>query len=62
MPSGYLLEHRRRYVHLIVEKGSICIDGSTDGGKSKRKRDFRYPVIPHTGEETTLLEKCRAIR
>lgn len=42
---------------LVVEKGSIAIDGVsltvTDAGASS----FEVSVIPHTGEETTLLSK-----
>ena len=46
-------------INLIVEKGSITIDGisltvaSVDDGASQ----FAVSVIPHTGEATTLLSK-----
>ena len=46
-------------INLIVEKGSITIDGisltvaSVDDGASQ----FTVSVIPHTGEATTLLSK-----
>ncbi len=46
-------------INLIVEKGSITIDGisltvaSVDDGTSQ----FAVSVIPHTGEATTLLSK-----
>lgn len=44
-------------LRLIVEKGSICIDGiSLTVAKIEEDR-FAVSVIPHTGEETTLLKK-----
>lgn len=42
---------------LIVEKGSICIDGISLTVASVGKTWFQVSVIPHTGEETTLLKK-----
>ena len=42
---------------LIVEKGSICIDGISLTVAAVTKRNFSVSVIPHTGEETTLLKK-----
>lgn len=42
---------------LIVEKGSICIDGISLTVASVEKDSFQVSVIPHTGEETTLLTK-----
>lgn len=42
---------------LIVEKGSICIDGISLTVAAVSSRDFRVSVIPHTGEETILLKK-----
>ena len=44
-------------LHLIVEKGSICIDGISLTVAKITNTDFSVSVIPHTGEETTLLEK-----
>ena len=44
-------------LHLIVEKGSICIDGISLTVAKVDKAGFQVSVIPHTGEETTLLEK-----
>lgn len=42
---------------LIVEKGSICIDGISLTVASVGHTGFGVSVIPHTGEETTLLKK-----
>ena len=44
-------------MNLIVEKGSICIDGISLTVATVSKTDFQVSVIPHTGEETTLLKK-----
>jgi len=41
----------------IVEKGSICIDGISLTVAKVAENDFSVSVIPHTGEETTLLKK-----
>ena len=42
---------------MIVEKGSICIDGISLTVASVKGQQFQVSVIPHTGEETTLLKK-----
>lgn len=44
-------------MNLIVEKGSICIDGISLTVATVSKTDFQVSIIPHTGEETTLLKK-----
>ena len=44
-------------LRLIVEKGSICIDGISLTVARIDEAGFQVSVIPHTGEETTLLEK-----
>ena len=44
-------------LELIVEKGSICIDGISLTVATLSEKDFQVSVIPHTGEETTLLRK-----
>ena len=43
---------------LIVEKGSIAIDGVSLTVARVSDAGFAVSVIPHTGEETTLLGKC----
>ena len=44
-------------LHLIVEKGSICIDGISLTVAALTEHTFSVSVIPHTGAETTLLQK-----
>ena len=46
-----------KILDLIVEKGSICIDGISLTVAAVTKQNFSVSVIPHTGEETTLLKK-----
>ncbi|MDO4340904.1 MAG: riboflavin synthase [Eubacteriales bacterium] len=47
----------REILQLIVEKGSVCIDGISLTVASVSDTDFQVSVIPHTGTETTLLKK-----
>lgn len=42
---------------LIVEKGSICIDGISLTVATVSETQFQVSVIPHTAQETTLLHK-----
>ncbi|TVP95533.1 MAG: riboflavin synthase [Acholeplasmatales bacterium] len=42
---------------LMVEKGSIAIDGISLTLLAVTERTFSVSIIPHTGAETTLLEK-----
>ena len=44
-------------LELIVEKGSICIDGISLTVAAVSDSNFSVSIIPHTGEETTLLKK-----
>ena len=44
-------------LNLIVEKGSIAIDGISLTVAKLEAARFAVSVIPHTGEETTLLSK-----
>ena len=46
-----------KILHLMVEKGSITIDGISLTVALLAKDSFKVSVIPHTGEETTLLKK-----
>lgn len=41
----------------IIEKGSITIDGISLTVATVTDHDFSVSIIPHTGEETTLLSK-----
>lgn len=42
---------------LIVEKGSICIDGISLTVTTVSDQDFQVSIIPHTAKETTLIHK-----
>ena len=44
-------------LHMIVEKGSICIDGISLTVAYVDEKEFKVSIIPHTGSETTLLSK-----
>ncbi len=44
-------------LHYIVEKGSVAIDGISLTVMSVGKSSFKVGVIPHTGGETTLLDR-----
>lgn len=44
-------------LNLIIEKGSITIDGISLTVAKVDDKEFAVSVIPHTGEETTLLSK-----
>lgn len=51
------IETSKDILHLIVEKGSICIDGISLTVAKLDESSLAVSVIPHTGEETTLLGK-----
>lgn len=51
------IEAKPEIIHLIVEKGSICIDGISLTVATVSEKDFQVSVIPHTAKETTLLRK-----
>lgn len=44
-------------LNLIVEKGSICIDGISLTVATVSDQDFQVSIIPHTAKETTLIHK-----
>jgi len=44
-------------LHYIVEKGSIAIDGISLTVAYVDQKCFQVSLIPHTGKETTLLDK-----
>lgn len=51
------IESTEKILEFIIEKGSICIDGISLTVASVSDSNFQVSVIPHTGEETTLLKK-----
>ena len=44
-------------LRLIIEKGSVCIDGISLTVAKVERDSFQVSVIPHTGAETTLLKR-----
>ncbi|MBR1390237.1 MAG: riboflavin synthase [Lachnospiraceae bacterium] len=46
-----------RILNLIVEKGSICIDGISLTVAAVTEQEFQVSVIPHTAAQTTLIHK-----
>lgn len=48
---------KHNILRLIVEKGSIAIDGISLTVTGVTKTDFSVSLIPHTASETTLLSK-----
>ena len=53
----YTIAAKPNLLRYIVEKGSICIDGISLTVAKVDETGFQVSVIPHTGEETALLEK-----
>lgn len=47
----------KEILRLIVEKGSIAIDGISLTVAKLEKESFSVSIIPHTGEQTILLKK-----
>lgn len=52
------IETKPAILKYIVEKGSIAIDGISLTVAGVTEKSFSVSVIPHTGSETTLLEKA----
>ncbi|CAB1262781.1 riboflavin synthase [Clostridium sp. MT-14] len=44
-------------MELIVEKGSIAVDGVSLTVANVENYKFQVSIVPHTGQQTTLLEK-----
>lgn len=51
------VETKPEILRLIIEKGSVCIDGISLTVAEVGPGYFQVSVIPHTGAETTLLKK-----
>ncbi len=51
------VETKPEIMRLIIEKGSVCIDGISLTVARVQEGSFQVSVIPHTGSETTLLKK-----
>ena len=46
----------QRILDLIVEKGSVCIDGISLTVNSVEGARFRLTIVPHTSQQTTVAE------
>jgi len=58
--SGYCVlavETDRRNSRLLVEKGSVCVDGVSLTVASVRPGEFAVNIIPHTWENTNLKQR-----
>lgn len=51
------VETKPEIMRLIIEKGSVCIDGISLTVAQVQEGSFQVSVIPHTGSETTLLKR-----
>ena len=51
------IETTPEILRLVIEKGSVCIDGISLTVAQVGAESFQVSVIPHTGAETTLLRK-----
>lgn len=51
------IEAKREILKGIIEKGSIAIDGISLTVAYVDEHIFKVSIIPHTGEETTLLDR-----
>lgn len=56
------VEAKEEVLRLVVEKGSIAIDGISLTVAAVGEGWFQVSVIPHTGEETALLKKKQGDR
>lgn len=51
------IDTKPEIMRYIVEKGSVCIDGVSLTVAKTGETYFQVSVIPHTGQETTLLKR-----
>lgn len=51
------VEAEPELLEYVVEKGSVAIDGVSLTVAAVSPREFQVSVIPHTGQETTLLSR-----
>ena len=48
------IEFSKKFAELIIEKGSICVNGISLTAFNVKKRSFRVAVIPYTFEHTNI--------
>lgn len=51
------IKAKKEIMKLIVEKGSICIDGISLTVAQVSKNSFKVSIIPHTASKTNLINK-----
>ena len=49
-----VLDFPKKFAHLLIEKGSICLDGISLTIFAVRKSTFRVAIIPYTWQHTSL--------
>ena len=49
-------EFRKKFARLIIEKGSVCINGISLTDFDVKKKSFRVAIIPYTFEHTNIKE------
>lgn len=54
----YTIKTSPQIMRYIIEKGSITIDGISLTVAKTTRDSFSVSIIPHTAQNTTLLEKC----
>ena len=50
----YEFEFSKRFAELVIEKGSICVNGISLTAYNVKKKSFRIAVIPYTYEHTNI--------
>jgi len=50
----YEFRFRKKFSELIIEKGSICVNGISLTAFNVRKKSFKVAVIPYTYEHTNI--------
>ena len=50
----YVLKFSRKFAELVIEKGSICVNGISLTAFDAKKKSFRIAVIPYTYAHTNI--------
>jgi riboflavin synthase len=50
----YVIEFPRKFAELIIEKGSICVNGISLTAFEVKKKSFTVAIIPFTFEHTNI--------
>lgn len=52
--TEYTFKFKKRFAALLIEKGSVCINGISLTAFNVRKKEFTVAIIPYTLEHTNL--------